>query len=555
MKPATHQYEDKLLELAYGELPAHEASAVEGHVRGCARCTEALNEIRAVRSAMGQLPMVEPPEAGLESLFAYAEQAARRNAAGPAPQATWWRKLIAPLGVVTALGIVAIVGVRVLNEKEGGELPRRDEIAVTAQSKVALEAAPSAPAAPAVVPEPEAAPVGGSANAPAAVATAAPAPKEEEDAQLQEAKPAEKKLAKVAALQKPAKPSPSKAAELDDMIQAAAKNKEHKEQQQADRGDDAYAYDKAPAPKKKAEVARKTEETKADDSKRPSDMSNAYGPGSKDVAGGYYAKESRTKADKNADSQFGLSTGAADKPQAVAEREAPPPVVAAQPSPSPSQAQAHGQVAQAAPGGGGKRGEPAPDDRQNAAPEAPPPPPLAQGASPYQQQAMPRTSASGSLSLKGASNDEDVASTRDGLAARKQVADNIEANNRRVVTELDAQVAAARRAEQQADFQTEYNIAVQILRHEPAGTQRMQALQSACTATQQLGLADLSTKYCSALMNEFPGNPIGQRWAENQRRASPAPARERESKKARSYDDAEKAASPPAAPASQQLSH
>ena len=46
MKSAAHQYEGKLLEFAYGELPQHEADAVDAHVRGCARCSQALSEIR-----------------------------------------------------------------------------------------------------------------------------------------------------------------------------------------------------------------------------------------------------------------------------------------------------------------------------------------------------------------------------------------------------------------------------------------------------------------------------------------------------------------------------
>src|SRR5438105_7855966 len=108
MKPSTHQYEDKLLELAYGELPAHEASAVESHVRSCARCSEALLEIRAVRQTMQQLPRVEPSNAGLDSLYAYADQAARRNSAGPAPRATWWRRAMAPVAGVMALALIGV---------------------------------------------------------------------------------------------------------------------------------------------------------------------------------------------------------------------------------------------------------------------------------------------------------------------------------------------------------------------------------------------------------------------------------------------------------------
>ena len=99
MKTAVHQYEDKLLEFAYGELPAHEASAVDAHVRGCARCSQALDEIRSVRSAMAQLPTEPAPDAGLESLLAFAEVAAKRNAEAGKP-VPFWKKYLTPLVLV-----------------------------------------------------------------------------------------------------------------------------------------------------------------------------------------------------------------------------------------------------------------------------------------------------------------------------------------------------------------------------------------------------------------------------------------------------------------------
>ena len=44
MKPQTlHAHEDRLLDFAYGELPAPEARAVESHLEGCTRCTELLD--------------------------------------------------------------------------------------------------------------------------------------------------------------------------------------------------------------------------------------------------------------------------------------------------------------------------------------------------------------------------------------------------------------------------------------------------------------------------------------------------------------------------------
>ncbi|MFP2933239.1 anti-sigma factor family protein, partial [Pyxidicoccus sp. 3LG] len=68
-----HAHEDRLLDFAYGELPVSEARVVEAHLQGCARCTQALHDIRGVRVTMSQLSPMEPaPDAGLESLLAYA---------------------------------------------------------------------------------------------------------------------------------------------------------------------------------------------------------------------------------------------------------------------------------------------------------------------------------------------------------------------------------------------------------------------------------------------------------------------------------------------------
>lgn len=115
MKSAAHQYEDKLLEFAYGELPPHEASAVETHVQGCTRCGEMLAEIRGVRATMAQLPMEQAPDAGLDSLLAYAEQAAKRNATVTAPPSLW-KRLLMPLASVAALATVGVVSFRANQE-------------------------------------------------------------------------------------------------------------------------------------------------------------------------------------------------------------------------------------------------------------------------------------------------------------------------------------------------------------------------------------------------------------------------------------------------------
>ncbi len=114
MKSAAHQYEDKLLEFAYGELPQHEAEAVDAHVRGCQRCSASLSEIRGVRATMAQLPMQAAPEAGLDSLLAYAEQAAQRNSTKSAP--SFWKRVLMPLASLAALATVGVIGFRANEE-------------------------------------------------------------------------------------------------------------------------------------------------------------------------------------------------------------------------------------------------------------------------------------------------------------------------------------------------------------------------------------------------------------------------------------------------------
>jgi hypothetical protein len=143
MKPQTlHAHEDRLLDFAYGELPPQEAQAVQSHLEGCTRCSELLAGIGGVRTVMAQLPMEPAPDAGLESLLAYAQQAARNAAAGPAPKPTWWRRWLVPvMGVATvcAFGVVSVTVNKNLALKEEIE-------AQSAQAKNAEAAASASPA-------------------------------------------------------------------------------------------------------------------------------------------------------------------------------------------------------------------------------------------------------------------------------------------------------------------------------------------------------------------------------------------------------------------------
>lgn len=106
-----HAHEDRLLDFAYGELPATEAQALEQHVQGCVRCSKALADIRGVRTTMAQLSSEPAPDAGLESLLAYAQQSARRASAGPEPKPSRWRRWLLPavgLATVSTFGILSL---------------------------------------------------------------------------------------------------------------------------------------------------------------------------------------------------------------------------------------------------------------------------------------------------------------------------------------------------------------------------------------------------------------------------------------------------------------
>jgi hypothetical protein len=140
-----HAHEDRLLDFAYGELPVPDAQVVEAHVQGCARCAQALREIRGVRATMSQLSTEPAPDAGLESLLAYAQQAARRAAAGPAPKPSRWRRWLLP---VVGLASVSTFGILTLQAKSP-ELTRPDlsQAQVVAKKDAPAAPAPSAPEA------------------------------------------------------------------------------------------------------------------------------------------------------------------------------------------------------------------------------------------------------------------------------------------------------------------------------------------------------------------------------------------------------------------------
>ena len=150
MKPqAPHSSEDRLLELAYGELPPAEARALEAHLEDCPRCTQALQQIRSVRTAMAPLRAEPVPDAGLDSLLAYAQQSARRNAEAPAPARRGWRRLLMPAAGLAAASLFGLVVLQV-NDQVDLSQPEPEQVSAKAEPQaydMAERAAPQLPAA------------------------------------------------------------------------------------------------------------------------------------------------------------------------------------------------------------------------------------------------------------------------------------------------------------------------------------------------------------------------------------------------------------------------
>jgi hypothetical protein len=160
MKPqGSHAHEDRLLDFAYDELPPTEARQMELHVQGCARCSEALHGIRGVRTTMSRLPLESAPDAGLESLMAYAQQAARRSAAGPEPAPRWWRRLLAPALGMAAVGVFGVVVVQVNREVDLSPVQMKKEAAQEQVTRRNKDVASPSPAAPEPIAEPASAKV------------------------------------------------------------------------------------------------------------------------------------------------------------------------------------------------------------------------------------------------------------------------------------------------------------------------------------------------------------------------------------------------------------
>jgi hypothetical protein len=148
MSPTDHD-PDKLLGYAYGELSSPEAKSLEVHLKNCPQCARSLEDIRKVRRTMAQLPTVPAPEAGLDSLLAYAQQAARRAQAGPAARSQLWKWVLLPSTGVLAMVLLIVVTTRVAEETNLSRL----------RSVAASKVAPPSPPPQAERAAPEVAPI------------------------------------------------------------------------------------------------------------------------------------------------------------------------------------------------------------------------------------------------------------------------------------------------------------------------------------------------------------------------------------------------------------
>jgi len=100
------QARDKLIDLAYGELPAEAASAVEAHLRACPACAAEWRRLRLGRAAMGR-HLAGEPASPVVAPAQFREEPARRRL--PAWASGYRRWLAAAAGFVAVVAVLAIV--------------------------------------------------------------------------------------------------------------------------------------------------------------------------------------------------------------------------------------------------------------------------------------------------------------------------------------------------------------------------------------------------------------------------------------------------------------
>lgn len=486
MKNAVHQYEDKLLEFAYGELPQHEADAVDAHVRGCARCSQALTEIRSVRTAMSTLPMEAAPDAGLDSLMAFAEQAAKRNAQTAAP-VPFWKKYLTPLVAVMTVVTVGVFGFRASEEldvspqaasadrtfSETKEKKKREEYA----AKVDVQQAP----------------------APVAAAQPEPPPLEELEQDFSNTAKVgfEGKRAAAKELQKPA-PTSETRRQYQGNVYDGDGVKDVKQQNFSDVGLRGTTQARRELEAPKAEPTRQAPSPPPPPTKTADKGGLAFGLG-----GG------------------GLGTAPTESPveDELARKDANK-IVTKSPAPSGPSA------APAATGGSGSIGG------------------LTDAST-----ARPGVSKKKSLSMSDyrgrVANDDEVRleEKADALGVDRDLKN---AENQRAALRVRS-LESARLASNRGDRSAEIRFAAEALGDGATGSERVEALKRLCDAWESLGEPARADPYCDALLREFPGTlaakNVSDRRNSMQRPATPA----RAEKKGKSYEFSDEAEKKPAA--------
>ncbi len=563
MKTGVHQYEDKLLEFAYGELPASEADAVDAHVRGCTRCAQSLAQLQSVRATVRLLPVEPAPQAGLESLLAFAEQQARRNAAANAP-VSWWRRLtsarlVASLGSVAALLTVGVVAWRA----NQGFAP--DPALATLEVRDQLEeAAPSAAGV-------------SDLQAPPAVALPLPETAKEEasvnqrgkdlDERLDEPVAAPKIAGSTEPLRKPSKvayaPSGSGAI-ADGKSRQAAPSKAELKPDLAKNYSDAFRGGADLGRAEQAPPARESTGNEGDfDSTfgaKPSELpSSGFGLGTAGPKAEKQAKRDRVDAKK-------VRT---DPVAATAPAPASPPADDAAPPPAPSKkkasvAQKEGSKASVAQNEGNKAA--VAQNEGNKASVAQNEVSVAQNdenrASVTQSETKtaPVVSLGKSLKLPAYTKAPATRDAEDEARAPSQVVDKLGAADganaaRQSAERRKVALDQARAASQRNDRRAEVKFALVVIEQGASGSERVEALKRVCDAYEALGESDRADPYCDALVSEFPSSAAAEALSRRrgyQQRVAPAksPSPKRAAEEVNKDSERSKKAVDPAAPAS-----
>lgn len=482
MKSAAHQYEDKLLEFAYGELPQHEAEAVDAHVRGCTRCSQSLTEIRGVRATMTQLPMEAAPDAGLDSLLAYAEQAAQRNSVKPAPSV--WKRLLMPLASLAALATVGVVGFRANEEFDTspasavaqGKIEDRAEAEGKAQTPRDLPAPLAAVAPQSPSPEP----------LEAARANKVLAAKDgQKDTAAEDLREAGGKRGEVWS------PEPKKEAPQSVTRRTAKRDPLGNNDQQV------YRDDYSNAAQRGGLSQEALKEAAAPPPAQPAQDKVGYGLGSGLM---------------NEDAPSGISTGGRSQPS-------PAPVVVKAPEEKPkAQSKQRAQSEDERPADAAPVAAPMPSSTSSA-------PPMKKSTAPKAGYGIrPQLGDTGSLATEA---DDSALEKTDSL----RVDNDAKFAQRQAAESRTRSLESARVASSRGDRVSEIRLLAQVLQSGAAGSERVEALKRICDAYEAMGEPERADPFCDQLVSEFPNTAaakaVGDR--RNRMQRAPAPAKNRSS--------------------------